>query len=255
MTKNASDRKDKQTRLILSIPYKITSADTDMNLRLRMSALSNLLIQSAINSAETLRAGFLDLEKQNLFWVLSRMTIEIDKPLVWNDSLEVETWPKDVKKIFYLRDFLVRNNEQNIVAKATSGWLAIDKLTKRPQTLKQELSDIFSELKDRHAINALPEKLFPVKEGEISELKTTYYDIDLNGHVTSIRYIDWMMDTFPVEFHKNNYPKKVSINYQNETRINETVQITRNTIDGKTFLFEGINRTRNLASFHGKIFF
>jgi medium-chain acyl-[acyl-carrier-protein] hydrolase len=246
---------EKTAQLILTMPCKVTSADADMNSRLRLGALSDFLIQSAINSAERLQTGFGDLRQQKLFWVLSRMTIEIIKPLMWNETGEVETWPKNVEKIIYYRDFFVRNQEQEVVAKATSGWLAIEFETKRPKTVKDGMTDLFSELKDRHALTAPPEKLFPVKEGEFSEIKTTFFDIDLNGHVTSTRYVDWMMDTFPIEFHKNAYPKLLSVNYLNETRINETIQLTKKSIDGKTFLFQGFNKSRDVIAFNGKIGF
>ncbi|MBK7094126.1 MAG: hypothetical protein IPH57_03330 [Saprospiraceae bacterium] len=89
----------------------------------------------------------------------------------------------------------------------------------------------------------------------MSEIKTSYYDIDLNGHVTARRYIDWMMDTFEVEFHQNNFPKIVSINYLNEIWPGEIIQITRNIAGEKTYIFEGINKIRNTIAFRGKIGF
>jgi len=241
--------------LILFTPFKVTSADTDMNSRIRIGSLANLLIQSAVSSADKLEAGYGGLRQQKLFWVLSRMTIEITKPLTWYQCGEIETWPKDVIKILYLRDFIVRDNEHELIAKATSGWLAVDIDTKSPRTVQGGQSSFFDKLKDKHAMSSSPEKLFPVREGEVTEITTTYFDIDVNGHVTSSRYLDWMMDTFPVDFHQNHYPVKVSINYLNETRLGETVQLSKNTIDGKMYVFEGLNKDRNIFSFRGKIEF
>ena len=47
-----------EKNLTLYTGFKITSADTDMYTRIRAGALLNLLIQSAINSAESLGFGF-----------------------------------------------------------------------------------------------------------------------------------------------------------------------------------------------------
>ena len=82
--------------------FKITSADTDMHARIRLGSLVNLLIQSAIDSADKLGFGYGGIRHQNLFWVLSRLTLEIYRPLKWYESVEVETWPKDVERILYL---------------------------------------------------------------------------------------------------------------------------------------------------------
>lgn len=247
--------KEKKALLVSTVPFRVTSANADMNCRLRVGALIDLLIQAAITSADNLNAGFVELKNHNLFWVLSRLTIEINEPLTWYQSGSIDTWPKNVEKIIFLRDFLIKNANEKIVAKATSGWLAIDIDSKRPRALKSELVEMFSQLKDEHAISSMPEKLFGVKEGDNRELKTSYFDIDVNGHVTSSRYIDWMMDSFSVEFHKCNYPKLIAINYLNETRIHESIQIKRHSIDEKCYLFEGLNLSRNITAFHGKLVF
>ncbi|HPE35353.1 MAG TPA: hypothetical protein PLI65_11215 [Bacteroidales bacterium] len=43
---------------ITTLPFSVTSANTDMYKRLRAGALADLLIQSAIKSADELQAGF-----------------------------------------------------------------------------------------------------------------------------------------------------------------------------------------------------
>jgi acyl-ACP thioesterase len=241
--------------LTFFLPYKVTSADTDMQARLRLGSLINFLIQGAISSADSLGFSFEELRNRKLFWVLSRLTVEIYKPLNWYQTGEVETWPKDLDKILYLRDYVVRDQENQIIAKATSGWLAIDVDTKRPKTIEGIHAALFNQLREKHGLNQTPEKLLPVKEGKTFEVKTGYFDIDLNKHVTSTRYIDWMMDTFSIEFNENNYPKKLSINFLKETMPSETIPITRSSLDNKTFNFEGFNKTSNTFAFRGCIEF
>jgi acyl-ACP thioesterase len=196
-----------------------------------------------------------ELRNRKLFWVLSRLTMEIYKPLNWYQTGEVETWPKDIDKILYLRDYVVRDQENQIIAKATSGWLAIDAETKRPKTIEGIHAVLFNQLREKYALKQAPEKLLPVKEGELFEVKTSFFDIDLNNHVTSTRYIDWMMDTFSIEFHEYNYPKKLTINFLKETMPSETIQITRSSMDTRIFNFEGFNKTSNTFAFRGCIEF
>lgn len=244
-----------EKRLILRMPYQITSADTDMGARLRLGALVNLLIQAAMNSADILGCGFDEVRRQHLFWIFSRLTVEIYQPLMWRQLIEVETWPKNVEKFIYIRDFFVYDQDKQIVARATSNWMAIDLETKRPKMVEGSYTPVFSQLKDRHALNNPPEKLFPVRDGEIFEVKSVFFDIDLNKHVTSSRYIDWLMDTFPIAFHSNNYPKKVSINFLSETRPGETIRLVRDTVAEKSFVFEGFNKTSETFAFRAAVEF
>jgi len=241
--------------LTLYSDFTISSADTDMFMRLRLGGLINLLIQSAIQSAESLGFGFKGLRQQQLYWVLSRLTLEIYHPLAWNREAEVETWPKTIEGPLYLRDFIVRDKDENIIARATSGWLAIDAETKKPKLLDGLAAEMFVHLKNKHGLNEPPLKLNAAKEGKTFNLQTSYFDFDLNRHVTSTRYIDWMMDTFDLDFHRKNYPKILSINFMKETLPGDTILLTRSSENDTAFSFEGVNQANKTAAFRGKIDF
>jgi acyl-ACP thioesterase len=244
-----------ESNLTLYSDFRITSADTDMYARVRAGAVVNLLIQSAINSAESLGFGFAGLREQKLYWVLSRMTVEIYHPLKWNQDTEVETWPKSIDGLLYTRDYIIRDKSQNIIARATSGWLAIDVETKRPKVIDGIHAEMFIYLKEKHAINAVPEKLPPSHEGNSFTIKSGYFDIDLNRHVTSTRYIDWMMDTFDVDFHHSHYPKRIAINFMKETMPGDSINIIRSNTNDSQYCFEGTNLLHNTVAFRGKIDF
>ncbi len=244
-----------ENSLTIFSDFRITSADTDMFMRIRLGGLVNLLIQSAINSAESLGFGFKNLKEQRLYWVLSRMTVEIYKPLMWNQEAVVETWPKSVEGLLYTRDYIIRDKQQNIVARATSGWLAIDLETKKPKIFDGIQGEMFVHLKDKHGLNEAPEKLSATVEGEAFEVKSNYFDFDLNRHVTSTRYVDWMMDTIPVEFHKRNYPKRLSVNFMKETLPGDSITIIRSLHDGFQYTLEGTNHAHKTVAFRGKIDF
>jgi medium-chain acyl-[acyl-carrier-protein] hydrolase len=243
-----------EKKLVLVSRFPVTSADTDIASRLRLGALVNFLIQSAIRSADDLGFGFEHLHKQKLFWVLSSLTVHIERPLKWYENAEVETWPKDVHKMLYLRDFFIRDDRREIIGRASSAWFAIDYERHRPHKIQEEHSEIFNALRERFALPDVPEKLDPVTEGTTSEIRSAYFDIDLNKHVTSTRYIDWMADLIPLDFHLNRYPKSLSVNYLKETKPGETILIKTCRIED-SFYFEGINSNLGAVTFRGKICF
>jgi medium-chain acyl-[acyl-carrier-protein] hydrolase len=243
-----------KTPLILVVPFQITSADTDMEARLRPGALLNLLIQGAIQSADQLGFGFGNLRKEQLFWVLSRMHIEILRPLKWHESGRVETWPKDVDGLQYIRDFKLFDCNNELVALATSVWLAIDFQTKKPRKYEGMDADLLDSLRLSHAIEDRPEKLPSINEGVENIISPGYFDFDLNRHVTSTRYVDWMMDQLPASFVSQFYPNKLTINYMKETRPGETVKL-KTYLHENQAIFEGLHLSNSQTSFRGKIEF
>lgn len=246
-----------ENSLITHAPFKVSSADVDMYSRLRPSALLNFFIQSARQSAEEFGFGYEGLQARQLFWVLRLMHIEILNTAKWDERLTVETWPKDVERLLYLRDFLVRNQNERIIARATSGWLAIDIESRRPKTIEGLEGSVFVRLRNKHALTELPRKLSGIKDGSSHEIHTAYSDIDLNKHVTATRYLDWMMDTFPPEKHKHAYPAAITLNYLKETMPGEVIELKWNGTEDEEdeYAFEGMNQSNGNAAFRGLIRF
>lgn len=241
--------------ILLQIPIRIQSAYTDAFARLRMGALINILVEAAIQSADSLGFGYSGLRKNQLFWVLSRLSIEIHHTIRWYDSIWVETWPKDIDGLHYLRDFIIRNEAGEELIKATSAWLAIDVDSKRIRTLEGELLESLHRRSDLHALAYTPEKLTSVKLGESFPQKAGYHDLDLNRHVTSSRYIDWMMESFPMDFHQQQYPEYLAVNFMKETMYGNELSIRRTESEHGLFQFEADNLSRVTQSFRGKIRF
>jgi acyl-ACP thioesterase len=230
--------------------FEVTSADVDMSGRMRPGAMANLLVQSAIASADKLGFGFRNIKEQELFWVFSRLALEIYQAPQWYDKITVETWPKDSERILYFRDLILRNQKGEVVAKATSAWLAIDFKTKRPKILEGIRADYFIELKEKKALDYRPEKLKKFQGEIVAERIASFFDIDLNQHLTSTRYIDWMFDSFTLDFLRENYPKKITINYIKETKINESIVLFKEKSGENQFVFRGENQQSNKETFN-----
>jgi medium-chain acyl-[acyl-carrier-protein] hydrolase len=221
--------------------------------RMGLGYLVNLFVQSAMSANASIGFGFDDIRKQNLFWLFSRLTVEIYKPHLWREPGEVHTWLKNQEKFIYLRDFLIYDQDRQVVAKATSNWVPVDLEAKRPKNI-DGLDDSWF-VKDKEALNYPPEKIFQVKDGETFDLVARYFDMDLNLHVSSYRYTDWIMDTFPMDFHSKNYPKKISINFLSESNAGENIQLIRKAITQTSFAFEAINNTGNKPAFRAIVEF
>lgn len=114
---------------------------------------------------------------------------------------------------------------------------------------------MFVHLKNKHGLNEPPVKLSTTKDGKTFHVQTSYFDFDLNRHVTSTRYIDWMMDTFDVDFHKNNLSRKLSVNFMKETLPGDSIILTRSSENDTVFSFEGVNQVNKTVAFRGKIDF
>jgi len=239
--------------LLSETKFSVRSDQSDMFGRLRLSSLFNFFIQAAIDSSNKFGFGFETLKAKSLTWMLGRISVEIYKQVLWNDNVRVETWPKTVDGLLYIRDFIAYNDNNEIIARGTTGWLAVDFVKKR--ITKVDFIDENYRLEDKKALDYMPIKIDETNVDEIFSIKSLYYDIDLNQHVTAIRYIDWMMDTFHEDFHSKNFPTEVHINYLKEIKSGQIIELGKSQISNNKFFFSAKNLTMSNNAFRAIIKF
>lgn len=246
----------KSTSLILEESTRVTSADTDFTKTLRPSSLVNMLIQIAWHHAEMLGFGMEFLHNNGFVWMLSRMHLKINNKPFWNSQLQLRTWPKGIHRLFYLRDFDVYDASNQLVARVTSEWLIIDIKARRPK-LHQPENNIFQENRDKHAIDTLVPNLKSLSGNfEILNNEVFYSDIDLNNHLTTTRYVDWMMDTFDLDFLEKYICTDLVINFIREVPFGTKVTIKRFVLSpSENFLFEFHSIDEKQIYFRGQLQF
>ncbi len=212
---------------ILEESVLVTSADTDFTKTLRSSSLVNMIIQVAWHHAEALGFGMDFLHENGLVWMLSRMHLKVFSDPFWNSQLKITTWPKGIHRLFYLRDFEVVDSSSLPVARVTSEWLIIDLKVRRPK-LYQPDNTMFQENRDKHAIETLVPNLREIEGSfETFQNKVVYSDIDLNNHLTTTRYIDWMMDTLDLSMLEQSLCTDIVVNFIREIPFGTRVSIKR----------------------------
>jgi len=235
-----------EIKYILEEEFRVTSADTDFKRKLSVSSLTNMFIQIAWHHAEELGLGVEYLHKHGLAWVLLRLHLKIEELPEWNETLRLVTWPKGIRRLFYLRDFEVFGPKGNRIAYATSEWLLIDIFSKRPK-LQAPDHEIFNMNKDRHAINSEIETLIaPEGCSGTFGFKIFYSDIDLNQHLTTTRYIDHVFNAFDMDFHKTHQCKEIILNFNHEISYGEEIKVTRIRFNEENKYFLGFYNNKKI---------
>ena len=206
---------------------KIHSFQMDPKGKAQLFTICNYLQEAASMHATIAGLGFDDMIRRNQVWVLTRLKVEIDIYPVWNDKLKLQTWSRGNEGIFYLRDFTILNESEDTIIKATSSWAAINLKTRKPELVDGLEMMLYSQ-KERIAIDTKLGKLPDLKNPELlREYQVQYTDIDIVYHVNNVKYIEMILNAFPLEIHKSKKVKSLEINYLGETNYAQEVQIYR----------------------------
>ena len=214
--------------------------DVDYNGIAKTSALMRY-IQSAAQTQLTQNGmSYEDLRRMNRGFILSRIRMEITKPIRAYTPLTAVTYPCESRGYSFLRCYeLLQDGES--VAKAISVWALIDTENRslvRVNDFNLNLPTLSpNELVLGHI--KMPSDLL-----DVGGYGVHYGDVDQNRHMNNTKDPDMYSNYLPLD---GKMIKSISIHYNNEACIGEKMRVCRAQV-GDTYLFRTIRSDGKINS-------
>ncbi len=239
---------------VLHEKFSIRSYHADLNKYLKPHYLTAFLQEAAWKHANHLDLGYEFMQKEKVAWMLARIYFEMERYPVWRDEITIETWPKGTEGLFFVRDMLILASDGQKLGAATTYWLLVDLSNKRPRVPELH-TDILSVNKDKHGVEKKPEKLRLETKKETDRMTARISDIDLNNHVNSNKYIEWIVNNLAELTDGRHLIHSLQMNFLNEVKLGEEVIIYRDTdaLPG-IVLFEGVKDNQTKTCFQAAVF-
>lgn len=192
--------------------------------KLTMGVLGNHLLNCAGFHAAERGFGIAEINENQYTWVLSRLAIELeDMPRQYED-FSIQTWVENVYRLFTDRNFELKNKDGKTIGYARSVWAMISMQSRKPADLLTLHGGNISEyICDKECPISKPGRIKVTQEVPAVEYQTKYSDIDINGHVNSIKYIEHILDLFPMEMFKDKQIKRFEMAYVAESYYGDTL--------------------------------
>ena len=203
--------------------HVIRSYDVDPNCVVRLPVFCQYMQEAAYYHAEHFGLGHTHLFPLNMAWVLSRMRMEVRRLPKWGDTVKLRTWPSGRDRLFYYRDFEITDGEGKLLLLASTAWFVID-FVKRERMIPAWW--INSKL-------PIGPKVFSAKPARLKScgckggaaIPVNYGDLDQNGHVSNVRYVEWILNHLPLEFHQRHMIQSLEVNYLSEAVYGHEVSV------------------------------
>jgi len=198
--------------------YTIRANEVDRYGQSSLTTFINIYQEAAINHAKKLGLDLLDIAKDNLTWVLSRIYLEVERFPLWREVVYIHTWPVDSAEKFAIRDFEFFDSNGKKIAAGASSTMLMDLTTRRAVGIDPYIGNIslskvravdhqFSQLSLETSRNNLHNKV---------SLTVRRSDMDINGHVNATQYVNWALEGVDDEFYKKNVLSQFEIAYRRE---------------------------------------
>ena len=195
----------------------------DFSGKLFMGHMGNHMLNAADFHSSARGFGMKYLMTINRSWVLSRLAIEMKEMPQQYTKFSVETWVESAMRYFTSRNFAVvgaspdpSKGGEIVYGYGRSIWAMIDTESRQP-------TDIFAI--DNGAIEQwiVKDKECPIDKGGrvkmsddvqlVRTIDTYYNDVDINGHINSVKYIEHVLDLWPLDWYRDHAIQRFEIAY------------------------------------------
>lgn len=204
---------------------EVACYESDINSRMLPTAFLNLAQEAANQHANYLGVGYDSMQITRKAWVLSRLHVRFNHTPQWRDKVNLQSWHKGANGYLYFRDFVVTDNAGRAAIEATTSWLVIDidsrRLTKYTELAEDEERCICEDVIAEQAPKiTLPAGAEPQQVGSHT---ARYSDLDMNGHVNNVNYVEWALDSIGFDITSKLPLKELFVNYNAEVKLGDEV--------------------------------
>ncbi len=213
--------------MIYEHDFKAGIKDIGKNNLIKNKTILEMLENIGAYHSDLAGYGANDIETTNVAWVLLAWKLNVIKRPKYGQTMHIKTWGRDMSKAFTYRDFEVYDEQNNLCAKATSKWVLVNTKTGKLTKITQEVADSYQIEEKSIYENREIEKPEIPQENEYTntiEYQVIRRDIDINGHMHNLYYLDIAYEALPEEVYKNRPYNNIKITYKKEVKLGEKLK-------------------------------
>ena len=217
----------------------IKNYESDFLQRIKPSAILGLFQEIAAEHAEVLGFGDSVLRGQGMFWVLSKIYVEITERPVYMQKIKVDTWPHAPNKAIFERSFSVEDGAGKRLVSAFSRWCVLNaqgrvvpasRISCKIGSFREDKSVLFEDW-----LVPAPEKRVPA-----FSLRIANSEYDLNYHVNNIKYADYIFNCFTVAELEAQRLASFQLHYVKQAFEGDRLEFFRSETEPGLFSIEGV---------------
>lgn len=203
--------------------YEVHYYETDSKLKCKISSIIDFICDIGTQQSEELGGGIEYCAKNNCAWVFYKYEISMYRYPMFRETISITTNAIGFKKFYGLRQYIIKDKNEEVIGEAKVLFFLINVEKRRPMRIQKEQYELYGVDGDSD-FNMDLDKLEKIEESDYSkEFATRYSDIDSNNHVNNVKYLEWAMETIPVEIANNYNLRRVKVTFEKECKYGEKI--------------------------------
>lgn len=211
--------------MILQENFKVEIKDIGKHNYIKNKAILEMFENIGTHHSDIAGYGPNSIDEKGVSWVLLDWKLKVMQRPKYGEQVTVNTWGRSKKKAYTYRDFEMYNQKGELCAIGTSKWALIDIKAGRVTRLTDEILEKYK-LEEKKVFEEEELDKIKIQEESILELeyKVSRRDIDLNGHMHNLYYLDLAYEALPEDAYEQRPFSNVRIQYKKEIKKDENVK-------------------------------
>ena len=176
------------------------------------------------------------IERDNAFWVITKMKYVCRHPICANQKITLKTWTRTPQSVRFLRDLQIKDKNKLMIS-GISEWCCLDYETR---ALRRSISIKYPNLEMVETKNnniTFTNLRVDVDNKDFVYSRTIMStDIDVNLHTNNLKYTNIALNALTLEELKSHTIKEYEIYFVNETRIGDVIDIYKKNVKGYYYI-------------------
>jgi acyl-CoA thioester hydrolase len=176
--------------------FRVRHYECDAHGRVHHANYLRYMQEAAFNASAAAGYDMARYEAMGQFWLIRETELEVFRPLFYGESVQARTWVADFRRVRSRRAYeLSLADSGELVARAYTDWVFLDRATQRPASIPEEMKAAF--FPDGVPDLAPPRDRFPEPPRPPAGLFRTWRrvewrDLDAVGHANNAVYLAYI---------------------------------------------------------------
>lgn len=205
--------------------YEVNYYDIDSNQKCKFTSIVNYLCDVGTSHSAAIGETIdVLLNEKKYTWVFYKYDIKMYKYPSYGDIVTIETEAIGFNKFYAYRKYTMLDDKGNVYGEGIALFLLINIERRRPIRVTKEQLELYDCLDCVKEIEMIEPSEIERIDYE-KEFLVRYSDIDTNEHVNNEKYIEWAIESLPIEISKNHMIKDMNIKYEREAVYNDKIKV------------------------------
>lgn len=232
--------------------FPVSAAATDCFGRMKPSQILTLLQEMAGDHSALLGTAREALMQKGMFWAVIRHRVQISRLPTSGETLTAQTWPMPTTRTAFPRSTVVYDEAGQECFRSISLWVLMDANTRAMILPGKSGVTVDGALMGSELTAPGSLALHPLSN-QISRT-VRFSDLDVNGHMNNCRYLDWVCDTLPGQYHRDHAIAEFTVCYLSEAREGETLSLCWELQEDGTLTVDALRPETAASTGHARVF-